>query len=357
MKFTMRTCIATALFSASGIAMAQQVPVIPAECAGATNNCSVVTQDGSNASATNNQPGTGNTAVVVQTATRGANSQIDQAGASNFAEVEQVDNGMLSAHNSTIDQGGNQNIAFLIQNERGSSAGQFSDIDQSGSENYADVAQTGFADDSFVTQSSDGNSAIVIQESLVNGIGFTTNQTSTVIQSGTGGHIANVSQTLGPTNNSYVEQQGDTNTATAIQISLRHDLDIIQTGNGNIATVSQGQFVFGPGESIAFVEQIGNFNQSTITQVQSSRNNNARSTQSGDNGRSTIIQEGVPFTIDSRNNNATLNQLLGSSGAVSLIDQTGEDNMATVTQGGIGDMSTVMQNGNDNVANVSQNVP
>ncbi|OBV12072.1 hypothetical protein [Erythrobacter dokdonensis] len=356
MSFPIRFGIAITLLSASGVAWAQQVPVIPAECAATSNNCAVATQTGSNATATINQPGTSNTAVVEQTSVTGAVSTVEQSGSVNFAEVEQIDNGLSSVHRSTIDQGGDRNTAFLIQNERGSSAGQFSDIDQSGSDNYADVAQTGFADDSFVTQSSDGNSAIVIQDSVLNGVGFITNQTSTVIQSGTGGHIANVSQTQGILSNSYVEQQGDTNTATAIQIATRQDLDIIQTGNGNIATVSQGQILFGPGENIAFVEQIGNFNQSTITQVQSSSTNNARSTQSGDNGRSTIIQEGEPV-MNARNNSATLNQLLGSSEAVSLIDQMGEDNIASVTQGGIGDMSTVIQNGNGNMATVSQNVP
>ena len=356
MSFPIRCGIAITLLSASGVAWAQQVPVIPAECAATANNCSVVTQSGSNATVTNNQTGSGNTVVVDQTSVTGAVSTVEQSGSLNFAEVEQIDNGMFSVHNSTIDQGGDRNTAFLIQNERGSSAGQFSDIDQSGSDNYADVAQTGFADDSFVTQSSDGNSAIVIQDSVVNGTGFTINQTSTVIQSGTGGHIANVSQTLGPTSNSYVEQQGDTNTANAIQISLRQDLDIIQTGNGNTASVTQGQIIFGPAENVAFVEQIGNFNQSTIIQAQNSSSNNARSTQSGDDGRSTIIQEGEVPT-NTHDNSATLNQLVGSSGAVSLIDQMGEDNIATVTQGGIGDMSTVMQSGNGNMATVNQNVP
>ena len=136
MKSAINTGIAAALLSSSGIALAQQVPVQPAECAVTANNCSVVTQTGSNASATTTQTGDGNTAIVVQTVTRGAISTIEQPGSLNFADVEQIDDGTArTAHRSTITQGGDENIAFVLQNEKGNSIGQLSEITQSGSDN------------------------------------------------------------------------------------------------------------------------------------------------------------------------------------------------------------------------------
>lgn len=351
MKITTKTSIAALLLCASTAALAQQVPVIPAECSAAGNNCSVVTQNGSNATVTNTQSGSGNTAVVAQTVTRGAVSTIEQPGTLNFADVEQIDDGtMRSAHRSTVEQGGNENIAFVLQNERGNSIGQLSDIEQSGNSNYADVAQTGFADQSSVTQSSDLNSAIVTQDTQADGTFSNVNQISTVIQAGTGGHSAVVNQVRGLLGISYIEQQGDSNTATVSQIALRQDAEIIQTGNENMATVTQGLVLLGPGENSARIEQIGDLNRSTITQVQSASSNNATSTQSGDMGMSTITQS------NSRNN-ATLDQLLGSSDATSTIAQSGNDNISSVEQGGLGDASSIMQNGNGNMATVRQNVP
>lgn len=360
MKNTIHFSICVMLLGTSNIALAQQVPVQPAECASASNNCSVVTQNGSNASATNTQSGSGNTAVVDQTVRVGANSIIEQSGSLNFADVEQIDNGSaLSAHSSLIVQDGNQNIAFVIQNEKGDSAGQLSEITQPGSGNYADVGQLGFADRSFVTQTSDSNSAIVMQgTSPVNGIGFLQNQFSTVIQAETGGHIAIVTQEGSSTNNSYVDQQGATNTANVVQTGSGQDSYIIQTGTGNQATNLQGGLLlFSSFGNIAYVEQVGDFNQSTINIGAFTDSNEARVTQSGDNGRSTVSQNSLGGLSVGDQNEATVDQLLGSSGAVSLIDQFGSDNFAAVTQGGIGDNSVVNQTGNDNVVNVSQNIP
>jgi hypothetical protein len=348
--------IAAVLLGTSSLALAQQMPVQPAQCAVATNNCSVATQTGSNASATTTQGGTGNTAVVVQTVTRGAISTIEQPGSLNFAEVEQIDDGTArTAHQSTITQGGDENIAFVLQNEKGNSIGQLSEITQSGSDNYADVGQLGFADRSFVTQSSGSNSAIVLQGTVLNNGNLTTpNQFSTVIQAGTGGHIAVVTQEGASLNDSDVDQQGATNTANVRQLGSFQDSDLIQTGTGNMATTTQaGIGIFSASSNTAYVEQVGDFNQSTLTQGQSTFNNDARVTQLGDNGRSTLSQLGAPAF----DNEATLDQLLGSSGAISLIEQFGSDNIADVTQGGTGDNSSISQTGNNNTANVSQNVP
>jgi hypothetical protein len=333
-----------------------------AATAGAQDNISSVTQTGSNADATTTQSGSANEATVLQSTGTGADSLIEQNGTANVAMVTQSDEGEITSINkSTVIQTGERNSASLVQESNGASGGHTSVIQQIGDENLAQVNQLNFSDNSVINQQSDSNIALVDQGTgMFFGDGYTSNNRSVITQSGDGGHTAIVSQDLVFGSRSDIEQVGATNFAQVTQTAFVSSSAIIQEGEGNVATTTQGSaanlgLLFDSASDLAFVKQVGDRNGSDIVQNGETSSGLAEVRQDGDDGSSSITQTTLTPGQEGEDNEAKVEQLLGSSGNISTIAQAGSENEAFVTQGGADNLSAVTQAGLGNVATVAQN--
>lgn len=267
-----------------------------------------------------------NTARVVQTGDSANNSYIDQGyvggtefgGDNNSAEVEQNGSSNVSTVFQSFGTAGsfNEAIVFQVGTSNNSSIGQY------GSDNSAMVTQRdGASHISSIAQGSSNNSAIVLQR---DGTGnFSDVNQGSVSGTGIGGDdsVANVEQ-VGSANRSNVIQ-------TPIAAGSGNMSDIFQSGTGNIQTVFQGAI----GNITNLVQTGGSGNTSYIDQGYVNQ-----AETDGDNNRADLEQDG------SNNSNSILQNF----------NLTGSDNEADVLQVGIGNNSSVNQNGSFNIAGVSQ---
>jgi hypothetical protein len=302
--------------------------------------------------------GASQTAVITQT------NDIVGSAEANEASIRQGVSGVRGfANEARITQDGSNNTTTIEQGggTNTSDGNMFSIVNQVGSDNVAQNRQ-GEADYSNIEQNGNGNTAVVDQNYIVGVIG----RTSDVFQGGDDNQ-AEVIQTGSGASSSVLQgldALSNNNLAFVEQASAATSL-IEQGGLGNNeARTVQSASASG---AMAFVDQIGQSNESLIMQTAAST---ARANQAGELGDSSIFQNGV-------GNTATLTQFAGSVNETSLITQNGTNgtvtvnqrgmnnvsevlqssgdlNMATVNQNGIGDFSTITQSGNGNTAMVTQ---
>ena len=316
------------------------------------------------------QTSSNNTATVTQgyddpasDASWGNSSVINQIGigGSNFAQIRQL--GKID--DSTVTQSGTGGSAIV--NQRDSMQFPSSDLSQvsfnsstvtqSASSNAAIINQTGRNNSSTVGEAGNGNSARVTQTG--------NNNLSTVsLNAGTGG-LALSGTYLGiqslPTATS-----NSSGFAGVLQVGSRLESHITATGTSNFAFVNQVDSAMTPLTDIstiiqsgdvdlAFVGQIGTDLQSTI--MQTGDGDYADVEQSGAGHRSNWTQSG-----DDNNANELPGLTLASAngvhqsgtGQISTISQSGNGGLVNVVQSNIGNSSLINQGGDNNTAFVTQ---
>ena len=215
-----------------------------------------------------------------------------------------------------------------------------STVDQTGNGAVATVTQSGNGNNSDVNQDADSAYAEVTQSGGPN--------TATVNQNAAADNAKALVQQIsspvgGPANISTITQNANTSAFSN------------QIGNNNQSTITQDGQSLAPQQLpfayAAFVEQIGSNNIASISQP--GEENTAASRQYGNNGESYITQSGIGGTPDV-NNVARVTQEVGSDNAYSLVSQDGQDNTADVLQYGADNESWVYQTGANNVADVKQ---
>lgn len=266
-----------------------------------------------------NQSGDFNISSVVQTGARGGqpsgsfNIDIIQNGDSNLSRVEQ--NNVNSANS----------LASLVT------------VTQNSDENDSFIQQSSGSGDIAVTQTATGFSGAAFDNPISGGTDIVRANFSRVIQTGNGRTEATLTQT-GFGNLSDIRQSSPNSPAGPASAAT-----VTQTGQ------NQSSFVEQSGASdLAFVDQIGGAgNFSRVIQLSNGISNEANVEQRGDNGESTITQDGW-------DNTANLLQGELSDGNISEITQGGSFNMADVFQYSSGNSSTVTQSGSDNILTVTQ---
>lgn len=280
------------------------------------------------------------------------NSDIDQTGSENLAEVTQS-GGEGSA--STVLQTGSDDIATVTQSDGGGTATNISDIQQLAGSGTQEATVT-------QTNSTNGtaNEAYVLQDSTEGG------NTVNVVQDGAGniaratqgpGDVVIFTTPLGITGNSSdIDQIGSDNTATTDQIvnsdgGNNNAAVVAQDGTSNTAIITQGTGTFPDGSSndnnnSASIDQMGIGGLSTIT-------------QGGESGIATSIQDGLNNTSDIVQSGG----FPGGPGNLANVEQTGANNNSIVNQtSAAGDLALfpagtnaqVTQNGNDNTSRIDQ---
>lgn len=276
-----------------------------------------------------------------------------------------------SGFNVDVLQDGNDNLSRVVQDNQTSAPGEASTalVTQENSGNDSFVDQSAASATAIVDQQSSDTSAFVSGSPRLNVLDSTPGNDvfdtvranfSNIEQSNTGDMTADVGQ-FGVGNRSDLRQSNPSGTAVTFmrQFGDNHNSDVLQTGDGLIS-IGQGDFSSGAGNNslveqagannIAFVNQIGELNESQINQTAGSASNLADVDQDGDSSFSGIEQSGS-------NNSANLIQTLGSADNVSLIIQDGSMNNATVTQNATDNFSQVTQNGTGNMVTVTQGTP
>lgn len=226
-----------------------------------------------------------------------------------------------------------------------------STVGQTGYDNAADVEQIGAeaSNDSQITQNNDdasqvGNTANVFQTGT-NGL----DNLSVIDQDGAL-NTADITQGgngVPDYNDSSVTQTGDGNSANVVQGDLvnSNQSTIVQDGSGNAATVFQGGnpadpndpsngFVDDPTTDIVEGPQGVNTGDNVSTIDQIGNGNTASVSQGGGAGavNTSDIDQGDP--TDSTNNNTAIVAQGGSSANDSKISQNGGSSLADVKQGG-----------------------
>lgn len=328
--------------SMAGTALAQSAPTPPAgavvtpapapDCTGTTNNCSNVTQDGTDLKATVTQSGEGNTSDIDQ-----INGAVGRAG---------------DPRGVTVTQSGEDNISYVLQDGTGNTnnPSQVS-VTQDGtgadsiviqfqaSNDRVDVRQTG-DNTSFVYQDGSGSGSDSRIE--VDQFGGDLN-TSLVFQLNTS--RSEVGNPGGPDNG--VIQNGNRNSSEVYQgLDTGSDFNFLraqvtQTGDDNTSFLSQsnsgavgdngGAF---PNLTTAQVEQNGNFNESSVVQTgarggQSAGGLNVNVLQSGDDNLSRIEQANVTSVAASA---STIELTQNDDGNDSFIQQSSGSGFIRVTQ-------------------------
>jgi hypothetical protein len=272
-----------------------------------------------------NQTGMGNQTASVSQSGQIGNVIINQVGDGDKATITQ---GFL-----TVDNG-----AYIHQEEQ--SIGEISSITQdNGSGNVGDIYQNGSADVAAITETGSSNSATIFQTYQ------TYFETANIVESGM-------------YNNAYIHQ--------AYAFS---DFALInQDGSGNIGLIDQNGWYtpYGIVSEYASIVQIGNSNKGFI--YQGGRYDTASINQSGDGNIALITQgfissvdRGISSWVDSNNETASIIQSgnnhtgiinqYSSNYDIASINQSGDNNTATITQG---DKLKVIDS-SDNYVNVTQN--
>ena len=336
------------------------------------------------------QNGTGNTAEVDQTGGAEGTASINQGNVfaapndeanNSFAKITQSEVSVGSpgfsvpTNSATINQTG-ENMGALVEqrNYNGNGATNVVVIDQA-SNGAGPTTAGGYSQEAVTTQLGEGNTADIDQgQTNASPPPNRSGQQITVNQ--TGDFNASTSDQRGNEANASITQSGAMNVSGVAQIGLEDFAVVTQSGNGNESTVDQtgnfnDAFVTQSGDgnisgvvqdggaqsSLATVNQDGSSNESNILQTDiiggapvSPRSSNiAFVSQLGDRGSSTIRQGGAT----NGNNDAQVFQV--GADETSVIEQTGDRNLALVSsQSGGGNYSLIVQPGSDNEARVDQ---
>jgi len=280
-----------------GAAFAQSAPVDPltptaapstaADCPDGINNCSLVTQDGTN-----------------------LNTSVTQSGSGNVSDVDQINGsvGTTGAAGVIVNQGGTNATSYVLQSGTGI-AGFASEIN---------VVQSGDCASSTVRQLNTRNAQIYVQQEGDN---------TSYLEQGSG------LPQVGDGSDAAIRQFGGAgNTAVAFQ----------QTGNSKIGNVNDQNIIGSNG-----ITQDGEFNNSEVYQLAGGRSFEARTDQVGDRNDSVLIQRNIDDndsmraritqTGDDNDSSVVQSGINGASnanfaGQNANIVQSGSDNLSRVEQ-------------------------
>src|SRR6056297_1644829 len=351
-----------------------------------------------------------NTANTSQSG-NGNDSTIDQVGAQNLGETEQDGNGndaslvqLESSNDGGIHQIGNDNNSEMLQdgiNNEGFSLQGFdnlfnanrneSNLEQNGNNNLGIVYQFyGVENESEVNQSGNQNTAYVIQGwnnarinlyDVVNRNDAVINQNTsnsdarifkydgddnvaTVTQDGGNFNNGQISQgylwnmpaanaSVANDNEGYIDQLGDLNNATVMQLGNNNFFNLVQNGTGNTVgeegRVSTGSVWFKQrGDRNEFVGVNQGSNSLSLALFSAAEQNNGATLDfdsEGITGYYGSFQIGNDNRIGLRQGNNDVGQIqqLGNSNT-SLLYQVGAESHS----------ATILQDGNSNTASVSQ---
>lgn len=296
--------------------------------AAGNGNVANVTQGGTAAFSVSTiyQGANGNAATLVQTGDGGNSSYIDQ-GYVGGTELGGDDNLAI------VEQNGSSNNSFVVQH-----------FGSTGSLNQANVLQVGIGNFSRIDQTASENTAMVIQQDALGA--------TSMIAQGSTGNLATVTQSDGPGNSSTVSQGSVSGTNIGGDDSIAV---VVQSGSGNQSAVFQTPIASGL-DNRADILQAGTANNQTV--FQGAIGNVTTLVQTGGSDNESYIDQGyVSGTeIGGDNNRADLEQD-GSNNTNSILQNfnlAGSDNEADVLQVGVGNTSSVNQNGSFNIAGVSQ---
>lgn len=203
-------------------------------------------------------------------------------------------------------------------------------VEQIGSTNALDYSATGDDNLFALKQDGDGNQILATVSSSDNQLA--------ILQDGNG-NLSNVVQSGGDGNDVGISSVGNYNTADVSQSGASNQNGVSQLGNSNVASISvTGDFnnsngftlppASGLGLTAGLTEQIGNFNQVTLTV-----SGNFNVFASRQNGIGTSLADGNKITAT---------------------QQGGNSNEAAVVQTGISNVASLVQNGSNNSLAVSQ---
>ncbi|MBC8155022.1 MAG: hypothetical protein H7Z72_19180 [Bacteroidetes bacterium] len=225
-----------------------------------------------------------------------------QIGSSHEAFIDQQS--ALTNGKATIDQSGTNHFASIVQNGSTVPPSSPGATDNGNfGPNMATVIQSGADQIAFVTQLTDGNTAMVEQSGTSNDARV--NQGTAGETPGSAGDHKALVQQLGTNGDTFIEQTGRANEAKTYQTANDNRIEVRQSNGLNVAAMSQ---------------QDGDSNRANITQ---SGNNNVLKGLSDEYGR------------QSGSLNQFTSSQTGGFGTI-LLGQTGVNNMANVTQSGGG---------------------
>lgn len=291
MKKAILTSASLIALSMAGAALAQTAPADPLSptaapdptaCDPVVNNCSLVTQDGTDLSATITQSGTGNA-----------------------SDVDQIDGSIGGgAVGVTVNQSGTNATSYVLQ---------------------SDTGIAGWPSRATVNQSGDGASSTVRQLGTRNFSAFVNQDganTAYLEQDG-------AAQTLLDSTASIRQFGGDGNTAVAFQqtgnsrIGSGGNNGITQDGNLNNSEVYQ---LAGGRNFEAITNQEGDRNDSVLIQRNIDNNDSMRAliAQTGDDNESSLVQSGINGSPNIPN--------FGFGPQMAVIIQSGSDNLSRVEQ-------------------------
>lgn len=365
-------------------------------------NTVTVTQTGNSNSATATQ--TGSNIGEIEQIGDGNNGTITQDGTNTWANVWQYGNSNAGTvtqdgtNDGWVDQiNGDGNSATVVQDGSGNSGGvtqgmiegyQSVSTDMPSNNNIGTINQLGDNNGGYATQIGDGNGASIDQQGngntayIYNGWAY-----------GFWGETA-VTSALSNTNSSVsIEQISDDNYAAAWQYGGDNDEVVLsQNGLDNTASISQG-FIY-EDANYDFTTPVYNTVDNYASVSQTGDGNYGKAFQLGDGNSFTLSQTGngnmvgydplasgleavrnAYFAQDGNDNTFEGEQdggavldagsfqfgdgngidMMQGSADVALIQQTGDLNTVTLTQGGGGQDATILQTGNSNNATVTQN--
>ncbi len=349
------------------------------------------------------QNGSGDNALVDQTAASGATSStvtqssdnqyadVQQAGSVNTSTVTQDTDGAYYGSAAYVTQLGTSGTSDVGQygfnyasvKQDAGSVGETAYVRQTGYNPYAgaSIYQNGMTNSGWALQTGDYNTSTVIQTGT--GGGYSATDLAEVPSPGTlnagtfGFRTGGGSEQIGNFNSSYVDQaginglggnyaDGDSNTQSVYQFAGTNQATAIvnTTGNANVSTLIQnsgqafsGNIQYGGGNTI-YVNQTGS-SSSLIGQGSNdfvNYNNTGPQTfgasatvsQTGDGNASTVVQfDGATASVTQIAgliaNESTVTQEVGSAGSNATVDQYGSNGQSTVTESGAGEIANVTQ--------------
>lgn len=351
-------------------------------------NTATTTQTGNQNNATVVQAGSLNDAAVTQTGNLNIGSA-DQSGTSNVGVVDQLDG---NSNLSTLDQDGTSNEAYLTQgmveeyydapyNVSTAMSASFNTISatQSGLTNYVEVVQVGgtaIDNGNQTTVSQDGNNNVAYSyqgwpfgfwgETPVTSALSSLSSTVSITQVSDGNQGA-VWQYGGEDNDATIDQEGLNNVARIAQGFIYED-----------AAYNFSHPVYNTSDNAASITQEGEANTAKLFQL--GNGNSFTLTQNGDGNEVGLAVGGLLVARDGyfeqdgdgnifvgeQNDGAVLDNTSRQTGDDNEIDmeqgendwakiiQDGNLNDAFLTQGGGGQNATILQTGDNNMASVTQ---
>ncbi|WP_404441286.1 hypothetical protein [Stutzerimonas chloritidismutans] len=315
-----------------------------------TANTLTASQAGDSLGIAVSQGGSDNEISIDQSG-QGSTIRSNQQGEGNYQRVYQYNSyeEYSGNHSATIDQVGGYNTAVVLQ---GDDAWHAASITQDGERNTLTLEQSVRVNNFLGSQSGTGNQAAVIQEG---------GASAEISQTGTNNTL-NLHQTAWPFGaGTSITQTGDANVADVRQTDAGRysggDVNLTQSGAANEAEIdATGAW------SVLDFAQSGTGNQLTVDQ--SGRNTSITGTSNGDNNRVDIDQTGdvnvLELAQDGSDNVIEARQGgWWGEGDIGTISQIGTANFASLTQnlttqGSPTNVATILQNGMNNSATVVQ---